>query len=309
MNTVGSDEKRQSYQLDETSRSPGKYNPERHLWRNWFLLASVAFITTIGLVTALPPLLSERMTNPWPWEKTDVVLLAGLSLIVLAFIGYLTRQQQHVTSIQRQLHRLEEDKKTQILRHASRLQALLAVSRKMCSEVESQCVFDSITDICIETFKCYRASLMLLEKDSGELVVRSASGELEDNLIGARLKLGDGIAGWVAEEKKAVLLNRSCDLAKYPGLVVKNLSSISAMVVPVILRDELVGVLNVSTMFSDADYDEEDFQALRVFAEDAGIFIRHSEHTQWMRKRIENLERASKKKDPYEISPTVGTQG
>ncbi len=308
MNTVGSDKKRQSDQLDETSGSPGRYSLERHSWSNWFLLASVAFITTIGLATALQPLLGEHMTNPWPWAKTDVVLLAGLSLIVLAFISYLTRQQQYITSIQRQLQRLEEDKKAQMLRNTLRLQALLEVSRKMCSEVDPQGVFESITEMCIKTFKCHRASLMLLEKDSRELVVRSASGDLEDNLIGARLKIGDGIAGWVAEKKEAVLLTRYCDLTKYPGLVVNNLSSISAMVVPVILRDELVGVLNVSTMSSDADYYEDDFQALQVFAEDAGIFIRHTEHTQWMRNRIESLERASKKKDPYEISPTVVTQ-
>lgn len=60
---IKSDEKIQSVQLDKTSRTPEIYRLERHSWRNWFLLASVAFITTIGLATAIPPLLSERMTN------------------------------------------------------------------------------------------------------------------------------------------------------------------------------------------------------------------------------------------------------
>ena len=43
---------------------------ERHSWRNWFLLVVVLLVATVALITALPPLLSERQVNPWPWVKT-----------------------------------------------------------------------------------------------------------------------------------------------------------------------------------------------------------------------------------------------
>ncbi len=60
------------------------------------------------------------------------------------------------------------------------------------------------------------------------------------------------------------------------------------MVVPILLRDELVGILNVRSRAPGIRYHYEDLQALQVFAENVGTIIRHSEHVDWMRKTIEN---------------------
>ena len=58
------------------------------------------------------------------------------------------------------------------------------------------------------------------------------------------------------------------------------------MVVPIEVRGELVGVISASSRSEDRDYDTDDLQAMHVFAEHAGIVIRHAEQANWMRQTI-----------------------
>lgn len=262
----------------------------RRTWRNWLFLSVLSLITVAGLATAIPPLLSKRISALWPWAKTDLVLLAGLSLIMLVFIIYLTQQQRAVLTMQHALHGLQEKTNERTRRHYLRLFALLNVSRIMGIETDLQGVFDCITRLCVETFGGDRSSLMLFDKNKGDLVVRSANGNNCERLIGRRQDLGDGIAGWAAKNRKALFLSRNADTSMYPGIDVEDTTALAAMVVPIIVRDELVGVLNVSTKHADVEYDEEDLRALQVFAENAGSCIRHTEHAEWMRVTIDRLQ-------------------
>jgi transcriptional regulator with GAF, ATPase, and Fis domain len=253
-------------------------------------LVAVLLVTVFGLATAIPPLLSKRPFAPWPWEKTDLVLLAGLSLTVLAFVVYLTQQQRRVLGMQRELHGLQQERAERTRRHYARLFALLNVSRIMGLETNLQEVFDCITRLCVETFTGNRSSLMLYDKDAGDLVIRSANGDYTANVVGRRRDLGEGIAGWSALHRRPLFLSRNVDLRNYPGLDVEDTTILAAMVVPIIVREELVGVLNVSTQRPDVTYDEEDLRALQVFAENAGACIRHTEHADWMRLTIDRLQ-------------------
>lgn len=265
-------------------------------WRNWILLSGVALVTTLGLGTAMPPLLGKRVINPWPWAKTDLVLIAGLSLIVIAFIVYLTQQQRHVIGIYSQLQQLKEDTSEARTKHVSRLYGLFNISRIIGSQTHLQGVFDCVTKICVETFRCHRASLMLFDKETEELTVKAASGQNSQIVIGTSQKIGEGIAGLAAQRRESLILMRHADLDKYPGLKLENPSISSAMVVPIILRNELVGVLNVSNESPNVQYDGEDLRALQVFAENAGAFIRHTEHAEWMRQTIQRLEKTLREK-------------
>ncbi len=265
---------------------------EKRSWRNWFMLSGVALITTIGLITAIPPLVGGSSIQIWPWAKTDLALLVGLSLTVLVFIGYLTQQQRYVVAMRKQLVELEESTTKDSQKYAARLYALLNVSRVMSTETDPRGIFNCMTRMCAEIFDCNRASLMLFDSKKHELVVRSTSDKASDELLlNKRQKIGSGIAGWVAQHRKPLLLADESDLKKYPGLEFKDHDIEAAMVVPIILRNELVGVLNISTHAAKVKYEMEDLQALQVFAENAGAYIRHTEQAVWMRQTINNLQK------------------
>jgi len=261
----------------------------RTSWRNWIFLSCTMAITTIGLAVSIPPLLGDRSYNPWPWEKTDFVLILGLSITVLSMIGYLTIQQRKVLDIHRSLQRIQKTTEEHMQRHILRLYSLIKLSRKMASEIDLTTVFYSITEMCVEAFNCDRSSLMLYDEREGELVVRAISGKSKGEIIETRECIGEGVAGYAAKHKKSLLLNPDIDLENYPGLELADAEIHSAMVVPIIIRNELVGVINVSSYTVGNIYTQEDLGVLQVMSESVGAYIRHAEHGHWMRQTIKKL--------------------
>jgi putative methionine-R-sulfoxide reductase with GAF domain len=274
----------------------------RRTWGHWILLAVVLLLTAIGLATAVPPLISERIISPWPWIKTDLVLLAGLSLTVLAFFGYMSQQQQNAIKLHEKLEQISIESKTRIKQHAERLYALTSISRTMGVEVELQNIFNAMTKLCCETFRSERASLMLYDSNTNELVVKSSYGKDSRDILNIRQEAGKGIAGWVARNRESLLISSPDDYKEYPDLEFNNPSVFSAMVTPVIVRNELVGVLNISSGSPDVQYEMDDLRALQIFAQNAGVCIRHTEHVDWMKKIHPKLKTQIKRQNTLATS-------
>jgi transcriptional regulator with GAF, ATPase, and Fis domain len=264
---------------------------ERRTWHNWVLIVCIAVLTTIGLGTAILSSLKVEIVTWWPWPRTSMALPLGLSLVVMAFAGYLTQQQRYLMKLRQELDDHREVTSAQIRKHYERLLAVYTVSQTLASETNPQTVFDRMTRICFDTFKCEQVSLMMMDSNGRELVVRSAVGHVEGpSVIGKRQPMGGGVAGWVAEHREPLLLGPDMDPSQFKDFKVKPVRPSWSMVVPILVRDELVGVLNVSSRSAENAYGHDDLQALLVFAENTGICIRHTEQTEWMRQTIRNLE-------------------
>lgn len=271
---------------------------ENRLSRNWYALAGVSVISTLGMAIAVAPVLSDQFGHVWPWPNTHIVLLGGLTAAVALLVAHLTVQQRRITSMRGTVKKLEHSTEERKRQNRMRLGALLNISKMMGAVNDPENVFSSITSTCKEIFDGDQASLMLMDGDSGELKTRSATGHLNmDKVRNARQKIGEGIAGWVAKAQEPVILGPSADMNRYPGLELKSRKLTAAMVVPILLRGEVVGVLSVRSRNPDTEYRQEDCQALQVFAENAGTVIRHSEQAQWMRRMIEK-QRSAKPNAP-----------
>jgi len=194
---------RDGYEYIEVQDDTALY---RRTWRNWIFLAAILLIVTIGLCTSNPSLVGKRIVSPWPWLKTDLILVVGLSLMSLMFVAYMTQQQRQVLGMHRKMRRLQREAEKRMQQHNTHLFTLTNLGRKMATEINLQTIFDFITEMCIEVFECSRASLMLHEKETGELVVRSISGTSRGDIIDTHQKVGEGIAGWAAARGEALLL-------------------------------------------------------------------------------------------------------
>ncbi|MFQ5512324.1 MAG: GAF domain-containing protein [Candidatus Krumholzibacteriia bacterium] len=264
-------------------------------YMNWFMMITAIVIAGVGIAIVIPPLLSERLAAVWPWPKTQVVVIFMLCLTMVSLVA-LAHQHRYMGAIHRAYKRSQGEVLEHARRNATRLYALSNVSHMMAASTSFQEVLDHVTRMCMKVFKCDQASLMLLD-ETQELVVKSVGDDtIEKNMLNARQKVGEGIAGWAAEKRQALLLGRNCDINEYPGLKLRSPSISAAMVVPIVLRDDVVGVLNVSTRSQDVDYDEEDIRALEVFAENVGTCIRHTQQADWMRQTIHSLQKTLKER-------------
>jgi transcriptional regulator with GAF, ATPase, and Fis domain len=281
---------------------------EKQSMRNWYLLASFTAMTTIGMLLAVTPVLRDSIASFWPGANSDVVLLVGLGGSILLLILSLTIQQVKVTGIRHHVQTMETEANETRQQNASRLHALLNVSRMMGSVTDPASVFQAITSTCLEIFDCHQSSLMLLNAETNMLEMKAATGHINrEKLYKVQQPVGKGIAGYVADRKQPVILGDNVDPSRYEGLQIQAMKLTAAMVVPIMVRDELVGVLNISSRAPGTTYDEEDLRALEVFAENAGTCIRQAERAEWMRQTIERIHRGNPrgKTDAMETVPVV----
>ena len=265
------------------SRPPVRTRPQSWLesYGVWGWVVGIALV-----VASVIGLLAAGLTLSWTREleaqesSTPPYLLVVLVLTNLLFIGYVGYQQHLVV---RRRH----------VRQHRRLQGILTVSRTIGAESDPDQLYEAITQICRTTYDCDQVSLMTLDETSGNLRVVAANGHRNiDEVLAARVKVGEGISGWVAEHRAPVILGARVDTRQFPGLQIPKNRIVSAMVVPIILRDELLGVLSVSSRSHRVRFDHEDLETLLVFAETAGIVTRHAEQAAWMRGTIQRLDAA-----------------
>lgn len=263
----------------------------RQSWDNWLLMLITLVTTTIGLGAAVGSLLLARDRAPWPWSGSEWVLLAGLSIMVGLFGSYLTVQRRRLFSLQLELEEAREAAIGSKSRHHARLMALSRVSQTMANENDIESIFAGMTQHCFSLFECDRVSVMLVDRQTGELVVRAAMGHQgASEMIGTRQQPGKGIAGWVAQHRESVILGQVVEPGRFEGFEPSKGGLTAAIVVPIVVRDELVGVMSLSSRKPGIEYFDEDLKALEIFAGNAGICLRHTEQAGWLLQRVEVLE-------------------
>jgi hypothetical protein len=91
------------------------------------------------------------------------------------------------------------------------------------------------------------SSIMLVTDDKKHLFFRIASGEKAKALKTMTLPIGQGIAGWVAQNRKPQLVNDTSRDPRFAGKFDKasGFQTRSLLCVPMIFRDDLVGVVEV----------------------------------------------------------------
>lgn len=258
---------------------------ELQVWRNWLLLATIAAATTAGLALAL-------FFALWPWTAGEVALLVMLTTVVLVAVAHLTYEERRTIAMRRQMQKVHT---SSIDHRYNRLYDLLTVTRLLDSDGDPESIFRTIPDVCLRIFDCDKASLMLHHEESGHLEVMSAAGYSDRKIIGARQKVGDGIAGWVAKHLKPVVLQDAADVKKYPGLKFKSRGVPAAIVVPIILGKKLLGILNMSSRASKAHYTDDDLRALEAFAQNAAVCIGQVLRARRMKDTIEQQQRELQK--------------
>lgn len=119
-----------------------------------------------------------------------------------------------------------------------------------------------LLDLSVQYAHASTGSIMLYSPDAGDLYIGYASG-LSDRVVrNTRQKLGEGIAGTVAREKQARLLRMNPDDILY-AKDRERVAISTAISIPLIWENHLLGVLNVSTNRGERELDTVDFENLK----------------------------------------------
>jgi len=131
-----------------------------------------------------------------------------------------------------------------------------------------------IVELVSEIVAAKKASVMVLDQQTRELRVECAIGLDEEIVEHARVKLGEGIAGRVARDGRAFLVENidsdaRVDMSNNPYLY----DSKSFVSVPVTRSGRVVGVINVADPSAKATFDARDCKLLELFAERVSLIL------------------------------------
>ncbi len=121
-----------------------------------------------------------------------------------------------------------------------------------------------------EALRGGRLSYMALSGDA--LVIERAFGLPQGIALGRKVPLGDGVAGWVVRMKKPLLVKDLKREVRFidpkPGYQTDSFIS-----VPVFLRKQVIGVVNVADRTDGRPFDESDLEALLAMVEHMALCL------------------------------------
>jgi GAF domain-containing protein len=118
------------------------------------------------------------------------------------------------------------------------------------------------------------SSLLLLDEDSGDLVINVATGEPGAQVAQQRVPAGQGIAGWVMEHGEATIVgDAKADPRFYSGMdQAIGFETKNVLALPLRVRDQTIGVVEVINK-RDGAFDEHDQELAGALANQAAIAI------------------------------------
>ena len=149
---------------------------------------------------------------------------------------------------------------------------------QMVAEIVQQV---TATDVCLIYF---------LNESKTELVLRAASSTAHGVVGKVRMKVGEGLTGWVAETRERVALDRDAFRDSRFKLVpeLKQDGFNSLLSVPLIGREDLIGVINVRTDKAH-EYTDAKIELLESIAGQVAEAIENSAQFQLMQRRASQL--------------------
>jgi signal transduction histidine kinase len=114
-------------------------------------------------------------------------------------------------------------------------------------------------------------AVLLLDGERAELVARAAVGIEEEVEQGVRIPMGRGFAGRVAAERRPVVLE-DVDHADVLNPILREKGIKSMLGVPLLVRDDVIGVVHVGTLFHRS-FTPADVELLELVAERLALAV------------------------------------
>lgn len=125
-------------------------------------------------------------------------------------------------------------------------------------------------------------SLLLMDPDKDELFFQIATGKGAEALKDVRIKLGQGLAGWVAQTGEAVVVPDTAKDERFFAQVDEKtkMETRSVVAVPVRFRDHCLGVIELINCIGPEGFSNRDLALLEALADYAAIAIENARHVQ-----------------------------
>jgi signal transduction histidine kinase len=176
----------------------------------------------------------------------------------------------------------------------TQLNLFYQVAQSMASTFDLGKVLDDTMQLATAVLDASASALMLIEKETGDLVFEYTHGEMGALLRKQRTRQNEGIAGWVATHGEPVVVNDVHQDPRFSPQVDARTGFLtqSVLCVPIQIRGTIIGVLEALNKRSDAGFDAEDMSLMITTANQAAVAIENAQLYQSLRDERDRIIRA-----------------
>lgn len=172
-----------------------------------------------------------------------------------------------VTAAVEQLEKahIELARRNELLRQKTR--TLYLIDRVLtldASTEDPRQLVDGLLSLVGDDMQSQRCSLMLRAPEPGLLYLAGARGIAPGVSEGARIRIGEGVAGRVAASREPLLVRDVSEAKHHPLLRDQYFTTGSFISFPLIYHSELVGVVNLTNRAMHGVFGEEDIERVRL---------------------------------------------
>jgi diguanylate cyclase (GGDEF)-like protein len=176
----------------------------------------------------------------------------------------------------------QQDEVAELKRQVERLSLFHEVGKALFSTLDLQKILQTIMEKISDLLQPDTWSLLMVDEKTRDLYFEIAIGHGAENLKDVRLKMGEGIAGWVAEHGEAVLMpDVRRDSRFNPELAeLMKTNTRSVVCVPIKGREQVLGVIELVNCIGKQSFSDEDIPILRSLADYAAIALENARYVQ-----------------------------
>jgi HD-GYP domain-containing protein (c-di-GMP phosphodiesterase class II)/signal transduction histidine kinase len=177
------------------------------------------------------------------------------------------------------------------------LEEKISIVKEIAGTITSTSNLHSITnlilDLALSFTKAKSGSILLLD-NQGDLVINAARGIDQDLMQTIRVKVGDYICGRVARDQTPLLVKNIETTRKIKRTNVKKYKTKSFICSPILMKDKLLGVININDKIDESSFSEDDFDLINILANQASISLEHARLVSELRLKASELDERNK---------------
>lgn len=161
--------------------------------------------------------------------------------------------------------------------YEKQIEGLMEISQAISSDLYLEDILKLIVTVTANVMQSEVCSLWLLDEKTKVLKIRATQTMSQEYLKERRLRLGEGVVGYVAKERKPAII---LDVLKEPRFKEKELARkmglCSMLSIPMRIKDRIIGVINCYTS-TPHRFTETEIALLVTVANQAAICIENTE--------------------------------